>query len=113
MSTLIEGGSVDISCTSTGIPTPSIVWRFRGAPTRFTATDGTPTDPSGNLPASSTDFSYTEGSVTSTLQIVAPVYPDDDGVYECFGINSHGGVDTNTSDTITVIVQGTQANTCV
>ena len=112
MSTLTEGGTVAISCTSTGIPTPSIVWRFRGAPTRFTATDGTPTDPSGSLNPSS-DFIYTEGSITSTLQIVAPVYPDDDGVYECIGINSHGGVDTNTSDTITVVVQGTQANTCV
>ena len=87
--TVSEGGSVDISCTSTGVPAPTITWRLNNQTVPFNQTDvTTPTDVTVNNFMVDT---ITNGSVVSTLHIVNPQYPAHDGVYECIGDNSNGG----------------------
>ena len=51
-------------------------------------------------------FSFTEGNITSVLQITNAVYPAHDGEYTCVGLNSHRTVDNTNNATITVQVQG-------
>ena len=87
--TVSEGGSVDISCTSTGVPAPTITWRLNNQTVPFNQTDvTTPTDVTVNNFMVDT---ITNGSVVSTLHIVNPQYPAHDGVYECIGDNSNKG----------------------
>lgn len=103
-----EGGSVNISCTSTGVPVPTITWTLNNQTAPFTPT------------AMSTDHSViidnnrnvvvTRGSVVSTLRIEGAQYPAHDGVYACIGTNSHAGVSSTSTVMITVQVQGTQCN---
>ena len=83
--TVIEGESVDISCTSTGAPVPTISWTFGDLMTSFRQTD-----------------SPTPGSVVSTLHLVNTSYPAHDGVYVCTGSN----VLMSSSASITVLVLG-------
>ena len=94
MVTINETESVDISCTSTGLPTPSIQWTVGGVPTRFEQVD-TVMDVVGSTP----------GSVTSVLQIVSAL-PNDIGTYTCTGSSSVDGVLVGiSSDSIAVVVQ--------
>ena len=104
--TVSEGGSVDISCTSTGVPAPTITWRLNNQTAPFNQTDlTTPTDIRVNI-----NFvvdTIINGSVVSTLHIVNAQYPTHDGVYECIGDNSNGGSAPPNIANITVQVQGT------
>ena len=107
--TVSEGGSVDISCTSTGVPAPTITWRLNNQTVPFNQTDvTTPTDVTVNNFMVDT---ITNGSVVSTLHIVNPQYPAHDGVYECIGDNSNGGSAPPGIANITVQVQGIDITT--
>ena len=103
--TILEGDSVDISCTSTGVPTPSITWSFNGTAAPFNQTD-TVVDYRVNI-LSANQFTVDPGSITSELHIVSASYPDHDGEYSCVGVNSEDAVFTSSSAFITVQVQGT------
>ncbi len=105
MVTVVEGRDVDVSCTSTGVPVPTITWTLNNQTTSFSQTDV------------STDFSITavrdssnnriadvtSGNLVSTLHIVNAQYPSHDGVYECTGDSDTG---RNSSLAITVQVTG-------
>ena len=103
-----EGGSVDISCTSTGIPLPTITWTLRNQDTPFNQDDiPTPVDASFVRNMDDTfDTTIISGSVVSTLHIVSAQYPAHDGEYQCIGSNSHAGQTFTQSATITVQVLG-------
>ena len=92
-----------LSCTSTGNPAPSFTWRLNGVDIPTSSYVDTPVNPSVSV---TSPYTRTDGSTTSNLNISSPEYPSDDGVYECIGVNSHGGINSNTTATITVIVQG-------
>ena len=104
MVTVSEGGSVDISCISTGVPVPTITWRLNNQATPFNQTDMTTTaDIRVNI-----NFgvdTIINGSVVSTLHIVNAQYPGHDGVYECIGDNSNGGSAPPSIANISVQVQ--------
>jgi len=99
-----EGGSVVISCTSTGVPVPTISWTFNNLTTRFNQNDKS-TEVTAFVTAGGV-VDITQGSVDSSLQIVAPQYPADDGVYVCVGSNTHAGNTATSSAMITVQVLG-------
>ena len=99
---------MNISCSSTGAPIPTIIWTLWDQPTPFEQIDvQTDTvilfvrDVNDDLVAD-----VTPGSRESTLQIVSAQYPAHDGVYQCTGSNSHAGQNFSQSVTITVQVQG-------
>ena len=103
--TIMEGDSVNIVCTSTGILTPTIEWELVGmASLPFTPMDGVPVDP--ELVQTSPSFESTLGSLMSTFPITNAVFPDHEGTYRCTGTNTHNGVATSDVDTVEVIVQG-------
>lgn len=91
-------GSVNISCTSTGIPVPTITWL---SPNQMVLQSDIHTTYSANF---DTDYtvSVTTGSVVSTLHIVNAQYPADAGEYECVGSNSHAGDTFNSSAMVTL-----------
>jgi len=101
--TTFEGGSTAISCTASGNPIPTISWELRGSPAPFpqsdTVTRYPPTVPNFG------EFSFTTGSVTSELKITG-VNTSHEGEYTCTARNSHRGVESSTSSTITVRVLG-------
>jgi len=103
--TALEGNSTDleISCTSSGNPIPTISWELHGSPAPFpqsdTVTRYPPTVPNFG------EFSFTAGSVTSELKITG-VNTSHEGEYTCTARNSHRGVESSTSSTITVHVMG-------
>ena len=103
--TALEGNSTDleISCTSSGNPIPTISWELDGFPAPFpwsnTVTHYPPTVPNFG------EFSFTTGSVTSELKITG-VNTSHEGEYTCTARNSHRGVESSSSSTITVHVLG-------
>ena len=105
---LSKGENVNISCSSAGVPIPTITWTLRDQPTSFQKTD-VETDIDICLVRDENDDLVpvvTPGSLESTLQIVNAQYPAHDGVYKCTGSNSHAGQNFSQSVTITVQVQG-------
>ena len=97
-----EGGNVDISCTSTGVPVPTnITWTFNNQPTSFLQSD-VYTNYSVNSDAATHAVAVLPGSVVSTLHIVNAQYPADAGEYMCTSFNTHAGVTANSSATIPV-----------
>ena len=102
--TVVEGGSVNITCTSTGILTPTIEWELVGTdPLPFIPMDGTLVDP---VITQVSPFAFNVGSLTSTLPITNAVFPDHEGTYRCIGTNTHNGIATDVDATVGVIVQG-------
>ena len=99
--TVLEGRSVNISCTSIGEPVPTISWRFNNLATPYLQTDST-TNHRVVLTKGSPEI--TPGSLESTLHIVNTTYPADEGVYTCFG--SQQGLRGSASAMITVQVLG-------
>ena len=94
---IYEGDNRTISCTSTGIPTPTITWELDNQLISHLVSDvyidyGVNYDSGKVIP----------GSVVSTLHIMDAQYPADAGVYVCTGSNSYNGVTTNSSTIITV-----------
>ena len=106
---LSEGDNVNISCSSAGVPIPTITWTLRDQPTPFEQVDVQTADIVVLFVRNVNDDlvpDVTPGSVESTLQIVNAQYPAHDGVYQCTGSNSHAGQNFSQSATITVQVQG-------
>ena len=104
---LSEGDNVNISCSSAGVPIPTITWTLRDQPTPFEQVE-VQTDTVILLVRNNNDDfvpDVTPRSVESTLQIVNAQYPAHDGVYQCTGSNSHAGQNFSQSVTITVQVQ--------
>ena len=91
-----EGESINISCTSAGVPVPSITWTFNGQLTNFSQTD---------------TIIENQGYVVSTLHIVHARYELHDGVYQCAGSN-YGGDPTKSAANITVQVLGMHFYAC-
>ncbi len=100
----MEGDDVIFTCTSVGNPAPTFTWRLDGVTLPSNRHTDSSTAPTIHYP-----FSRTNGTTTSVLTINGAVYPDDDGVYECIGTNSHAGIASSSSASITVTVQGTTA----
>ena len=92
----LEGDSVNISCSSTGGPLPSITWTLNNQSTNFSQTDIITEAMDTMIPR----------NVMSTLHIVNAQYPTHDGVYTCTGRNSMEVSTINSSINITVVVQG-------
>lgn len=107
MVSVSEEGSVDISCTSVGVPVPTVSWTFNNLAAPFDQTDSS-TDLSVRILGGG-NFELTQGSVVSTLHLVDAQYPADEGVYVCTGTNTHAGVTTTSSAMITVQVLGKEA----
>ena len=105
---LSEGDNVNISCSSAGVPIPTITWTLRDQPIPFQQTDVLTDIVSLLVRNDNNDLvaDVTSGSVESTLQIVNAQYPAHDGVYQCTGSNYHAGQNFSQSVTITVQVQG-------
>ncbi len=104
----MKGGSLTLTCTSEGTPTPTFTWRLNGediASNRhmetFTAPDVDFDRQAGAV------TSVTNGMTTSVLTISAAVFRDVDGVYECIGTHSCTGMDNSSSAFIQLSVQGT------
>lgn len=87
---LMEGESVNISCTSTGLPVPTISWMLNNQTTPFNKID-------------TLNDIY---EIMSTLHIVRAQYPAHNGIYECIGTSTHNEVSSTDSIMITVQVQG-------
>ena len=87
-----EGGSVNISCSSTGLPTPTISWKLNNQSVALTPTE-TLIDPKPRL-SQHIVLDVMLGSILSTIEIIDAQYPDDDGVYTCTGTNNAMNVST-------------------
>ena len=105
--TVSEEESVNISCSATGVPVPTITWIVTNQLSPFIQTDMS-TDYSVTITGASAtlDTVVIPGSVVSTLHIVNPRYPTHNGVYECIGTNTNGMSTTSSSSTISVFIPG-------
>ena len=110
--TVQEGDSVNIACVSSGNPIPTICWYLGDSLAPFPQSDsvidlqaGVSREIPGD-PMSPFLFRFTEGNITSVLQITNAVHPAHDGEYTCVGLNSHRAADNTNNATITVQVQG-------
>ena len=103
--TVVEGNSVNVSCTSTGAPTPTMTWELDGETSPFMQFDTTEDIQAvlGRNAMNELVPVITLGSIISNLPIVNAQYPDHDGVYTCTGSNDEQMVTTSTSS-ITVVV---------
>ena len=100
---VMEGGSVNIECTSTGILTPTIEWELVSGSLAFTPVDAAPVDP---VITQISPLMFNEGSLTSVLPITNAVFPDHQGTYRCTGTNSHNVTAASDEDTVQVTVLG-------
>ena len=105
---VLEGDSVNISCTSYGHPIPTILWELNGSPAPFPQSD-TVTDYQAVIRTvvGQFNFTFTDGNITSVLTITNIVFPNQEGEYTCKGRNSHRGVESSAYSNITVHVLGT------
>ena len=100
---VMEGGSVNITCTSTGIPTPTIEWELVSGSLPFTPVDAALVDP---MIAQVSPLMFNEGSLTSVLPITNAVFPDHQGTYRCTGANTRDRAASSNNDTVQVTVLG-------
>ena len=87
---------MNISCTSTGGPVPTITWTINNQPTTFSQTD---------IIIDAID-TMTPGKIISILHILNIKYPTHGGVYICNGSNIVSGSVSASSVSIILEVQG-------
>ena len=102
-----QGQSVDVTCTATGAPRPTVRWTFNGQNvTQFNQTVQLIQmrvrimNESNFLSASVRD-----GYAISTLHIVN-IQPSDEGVYMCIGSNTGSAVTTTSISEFTLLIEG-------
>ena len=103
---VLEGGSLRLSCTSLGGPTPAIVWEMNGRPAQFNTTEII-TIPQAQLvgaPGGGLMPDVTPGNITSEILIMNAQYPAENGTYTCIGSNDD--FESNSSILIHVQVLG-------
>ena len=106
MLSVLEGGSLRLSCTSIGAPTPAIVWEMNSQPAQFNVSE-TITMPQAELvgaPGGGLSPSVMMGNITSEIFIVNAQCSADSGNYTCIGSND--GFKSNSSARIRVQVLG-------
>jgi len=93
--TLLKGSNVDISCTSSGGPIPTVAWIINNSSTDFSQTDviTNPTDET------------TPGYVVSTLHVVNAQFPEHNGMFICTGTNIISGTPRTDSANIILKIQ--------
>ena len=99
----MEGGNVNISCISTGIPVPIITWKFNNLFVSFSQTDVI-TDFEVRLIRQGRTLvpEVTSGNIVSTLHIEGVHYAAHNGTYECIGTDPDN---TSVSSTAMITVQ--------
>ena len=95
-----EGRSVNISCNSTGIPTPTIVWQMNNQPVPFRPIEDVMEPLDRGFESFLQDIML--GSINSTIEIVNATYPDNNGTYICSGTNEV----TSSNSSVNVLVIG-------
>ena len=101
MLSVLEGGSLRLSCTSIGAPTPTIVWEVNGQPVQFNTTEAI-TLPQSQFVGAPGAPDVTLGSITSEILIVNAQNLSENGTYACIGSNDD--FETNSSALIHVQV---------
>ena len=107
---VLEGGSLRLSCTSSGAPTPTIVWEMNGQPVQFNTTE-TITQPQVQFvgaPGGGLTPDVTLGNITSEVLIINAQNPSENGTYTCIGSNDD--FETNSSALILVHVHVPSGN---
>ena len=101
-----EGGSVNISCISTGVPVPIITWKFNNLFVSFSQTDViTGFEVIVIRQGGTLVPEVTSGNIVSTLHIEGFQYPAHNGTYECIG-SDPGNTSVSSTAIITVQVLG-------
>ena len=103
---LSERGNLNISCSSNGVPAPTISWTFNGQVAPFSQID-TVNETNLNI-ISAGVHEVTPGNIESTLLIMDAQYPTHHGIYDCTGTNSHNERNTTTSVNATVGISNVQ-----
>ena len=87
----MEGGSLRLSCTSIGGPTPVIIWKMNGQPAQFNTTVIIimPQVRFVRAPGGGLLPDVTLGNITSETLIMNAQYPAENGTYTCIGSNNN------------------------
>ena len=96
---------MDITCSASGNPIPTIVWQLGDSVAPFNQSDNV-TDFQVTEETGSTPFEFVEGSINSTLHVTAAGFPEHNGVLSCVGSSSYRGVDTASNVSIELLVLG-------
>ena len=79
-----KGNSINISCTSVGIPTPTIVWLMNDHQVQFNSSEVI-IEPQISTNGFLQDIVL--GRITSSIEIINAQFPRDEGMYTCVGTN--------------------------
>ena len=96
---------MDITCSASGNPIPTITWQIGASPAPFNQSDSI-TDFQATEETESTSFEFVEGSVNSTLHVTAASFPEDNGVLSCVGSSSYRGLDSASNVSFVLLVLG-------